>query len=205
MALALTHPAVRPLLHVVCCLPGAWLVWAAASNGLGANPAEALIRATGDWTLRLLCLALAVTPLRLWLAWPALARFRRMLGLYCFFYALWHLLCYSWLDLGWDWAELAVDVGKRPFILVGLLAFALLLLLALSSPARVMRWLGGRCWQRLHRAVYLVAPLAVLHFWWLRQSKNNLTEVWFYAALLAALLLARWPLVKRRLGKSFHS
>ena len=187
----LQHRAAKPLLFTLCLLPLAWLVYGAATDGLGANPAEALIRATGDWTLRLLCLALAVTPVRIALGVPALARMRRMLGLFTFFYAALHLLCYAWFDMGFDAAEIARDIAKRPFILVGMAAFALLLLLAATSFNRAIRWLGGWRWQRLHRAVYLVAVLAVLHFFWMRAGKNDFAEVAVYAAVLAALLLAR--------------
>jgi len=187
----LQHRVAKPLLFALCLLPLAWLVYGAATDGLGANPAEALIRATGDWTLRLLCLALAVTPVRIALGVPALARMRRMLGLFTFFYAALHLLCYAWFDMGFDAAEIARDIAKRPFILVGMAAFALLLLLAATSFNRAIRWLGGRRWQRLHRAVYLVAVLAVLHFFWMRAGKNDFAEVAVYAAVLAVLLLAR--------------
>ena len=187
----LQHRAAKPVLFVLCLLPLAWLIHGAATDGLGANPAEALIRATGDWTLRLLCLSLAVTPLRRWLALPALARFRRMLGVYTFFYAALHLLCYAGFDMGFELADIARDVARRPFILVGMCAFALLLVLAATSWNRAIRWLGGRRWQRLHRSVYAVAGLAVLHFFWMRAGKNDFGEVAVYAAILAALLLAR--------------
>ncbi|WP_416401616.1 sulfite oxidase heme-binding subunit YedZ [Alicycliphilus denitrificans] len=193
---ALRHPAAKPLLFALCLLPLAWLVYAAAFDRLGANPAEALIRSMGDWTLRLLCLTLAVTPLRLAARLPALARFRRMLGVYTFFYAALHLLCYAWFDMGLDGGEIARDVAKRPFILVGMCGFVLLLVLAATSFNRAMRWLGGRRWQRLHRSVYLVAGLALLHFFWMRAGKNDFAEVAVYAAILAALLLAR-PWLRR--------
>ena len=176
-------------------LPLAWLVWRIFTDQLGANPAETLIRATGDWTLRGLCLALAVTPLRVQLGWPELARFRRMLGLLTFAYACLHLLCYTGFDMGFDWADIARDIPKRPFVLVGTLAFVLLLLMALSSWNAAIRWLGARRWQALHRSVYAVAVLSVLHFWWLRAGKNNLAEVMVYAAVLAVLLgwrAVRW-------------
>ncbi|HRM49339.1 MAG TPA: protein-methionine-sulfoxide reductase heme-binding subunit MsrQ [Alicycliphilus sp.] len=178
-------------MHGLCLLPLAWLVYAAAFDHLGANPAEALIRSLGGWTLRLLCLTLAVTPLRQMLGLPALARFRRMLGVYTFCYALLHLLCYSVFDMGLDWGEIARDVAKRPFILVGMCAFALLLLLAATSFNRAIRWLGARRWQRLHRSVYLIALLALLHFFWMRAGKNDFAEVAVYAAIVAVLLLAR--------------
>jgi len=191
MARVLLHPAAKPLLHGLCLLPLAWLVYAAAFDHLGANPAEALIRSLGGWTLRLLCLTLAVTPLRQMLGLPALARFRRMLGVYTFCYALLHLLCYSVFDMGLDWGEIARDVAKRPFILVGMCMFVLLSLLAATSFNRAIRWLGARRWQQLHRSVYLIAGLALLHFFWMRAGKNDFAEVAVYAAIVAVLLLAR--------------
>ena len=184
----LLHPAAKPVVFGLCLLPLAWLVWATATDQLGANPAEALIRATGDWTLRALCLVLAVTPLRVLTATPQLARFRRMLGLFVFFYALLHLLSYAWFDMGFDWAEILRDIAKRPFILVGSLALALLALLAATSFNRAIKALGGRRWQLLHRSVYAVAGLAVLHFFWMRAGKNDFAEVAVYAAILGVLL-----------------
>ena len=169
-------------------VPFAWLFWGAATDALGANPAEFLSRATGDWTLRLLCLTLAITPLRQFLSWPELARFRRMLGLLTYFYALLHLLCYSWLDMGFDWADTVRDIGKRPFIWAGFGAFVLLTLMAATSLNRAVRWLGSKRWQRLHQSVYAVAVLSLLHFFWMRAGKNNFTEVWVYAAVIAVLL-----------------
>jgi len=196
------HAAAKPVLHGLCLLPLAWLVYAAASDGLGANPAEALIRSLGDWTLRLLCLTLAVTPLRVLFALPGLARFRRMLGVYSFAYATLHLLAYAGFDMGWDMAEILRDVAKRPFILVGMCAFVLLLALAATSFNRAMRWLGGRRWQLLHRSVYLIALLALLHFFWMRAGKNDFAEVAFYAVMVAVLLLARIGLFFGRRSKA---
>lgn len=187
----LTHPAAKPALFALCLLPLAWLIWGAATGGLGANPAERLIRATGDWTLRLLCLTLAVTPLRKWLGLPVLARFRRMLGLFTFAYALLHLLCYAGFDMGLDVADMASDVAQRPFILVGMGTFTVLLALAVTSFQPFIRWLGGRNWQRLHRLVYLAAMLALLHFFWMRSGKRDFAEVWLYAGVITALLFAR--------------
>lgn len=188
------------MLFVLCLLPLSWLIYATATNQLGANPAEALSRATGDWTLRALCVVLAVTPLRVMTASPQLARFRRMLGLFVFFYALLHLLSYSWFDMGFDLAEIARDIAKRPFILVGFLAFCLLMVLAATSFNRAIRALGGRRWQALHRAVYAVAGLAILHFFWMRAGKHNFAEVAVYGAILAALL--GWRLWRRLATKT---
>lgn len=194
----LLHPAAKPAVFTICLLPFAWLVYGVVADRLGPNPAEALIRASGDWALRGLWIALAVTPLRILTGMPALARFRRMIGLFAFFYALVHLLCYAWLDMGFDVPEIARDIAKRPFILVGMLAFALLLVLAATSFNRAIRWLGGKRWQALHRAVYVASALALLHFFWMRSGKNLFGEVAIYAALLAALLGWRvWTAMRR--------
>ena len=146
----LLHRAAKPVVWCLCLAPLAWLVVALFTQQLGANPAEALLRSTGDWALRGLCLALAITPLRQALGLPALARMRRLIGLFAFFYAAIHALCYLWLDMGWQWALALDDVLQRPFILVGALALLVLLALALTSPQRVLQALGARRWQRLH-------------------------------------------------------
>ncbi|MFT3953448.1 MAG: protein-methionine-sulfoxide reductase heme-binding subunit MsrQ [Piscinibacter sp.] len=185
---ALLHPAAKPLLFAVCLLPFAWLLYGALANRLGANPAEALIRATGDWTLRFLCLVLAVTPLRQWTQQPALARFRRMLGLFVFFYAVLHFLAYAWLDMGLDPATIARDIPKRPFALVGFLSLLLLVPLAATSFNRAIKALGAARWQALHRLVYAIALLALLHFFWMRAGKNDFAEVAVYAAVIGVLL-----------------
>ena len=185
---ALLHPAAKPVVWLLWLAPAAWLVAAAVLDRLGPNPAEALIRDTGDWALRALCVALAVTPLRVLTRTPQLAQYRRLLGLFVFFYACLHLACYATFDMGLDLGELLLDVAKRPFILVGMLAWLLLAALAVTSPRRVARALGGRRWQALHRGVYAVAVLAVLHFLWMRAGKNLVGEVAVYAAVLGGLL-----------------
>lgn len=184
----LLHPFAKPLVFVVCLLPFAWLFYAALGNQLGANPAEALIRAMGDWTLRFICIVLAVTPLRVISGTPALARFRRMLGLFAYFYVVMHLLSYSWFDMGFDVPAIAKDIAKRPFILVGFSAFVLLTPLAATSFNAAIKVLGAKRWQWLHKLVYLVAGLGLLHFFWMRAGKNNFTEVFVYAAIVAALM-----------------
>ena len=191
----LAGPAAKPVLFVLCLLPLAWLVYATWADRLGANPAEALVRATGDWTLRSLCLVLAVTPLRVISATPQLARFRRMLGLFVFFYGLLHLLSYAWFDMGFDVAEIVRDIFKRPFILVGFAALVLLLLLAATSFNRAIKRLGARRWQALHRSVYAAALLALLHFFWMRAGKNDFGEVAVYAVVVALLL--GWRVARR--------
>ncbi|MDI1237846.1 MAG: sulfoxide reductase heme-binding subunit YedZ [Polaromonas sp.] len=184
----LLHPAAKPVVFAACLLPFIWLFYSALSNQLGANPAEALIRATGDWTLRFLCVVLAVTPLRVISNTPALARFRRMLGLFVYFYVLVHLLSYSWFDMGFDVADIVKDIIKRPFILVGFAAFLLLTPLAATSFNAAIRKLGAKRWQMLHKLVYLIAGLGLLHFFWMRSGKNDFAEVSVYAAILAVLL-----------------
>ena len=191
MRAALRHPAAWWAVLLAGLMPLAWLVAQTLQDQLGANPAEALIRATGDWTLRGLCIVLAVTPLRNLMGWPELARFRRMLGLLVFGYASLHLLSYAWFDMGFDVADTLQDIVKRPFIWLGFSGFVILLALAATSFNRAMRWLGGRRWQWLHRGVYLVAVLAVLHFWWMRAGKQDFDEVLVYAAILAGLLGGR--------------
>jgi sulfoxide reductase heme-binding subunit YedZ len=189
----LLRPMAKPVIFVGALLPFAWLLYAALTQNLGPNPAEALIRSSGDWTLRALCLVLAITPLRVMTATPALARFRRMLGLFVYFYAVLHLLCYSWLDMEFVLGDIVRDIAKRPFILVGFAAVLLLSALAVTSFNRIVKAMGARRWQRLHRLVYAIAGLALLHFFWMRSGKNDYAEVAVYAAIIAGLL--GWRLV----------
>lgn len=188
LAKALLHPAVKPVVFVLALLPFAWLVFGAIADQLGANPAEYLERSTGDWTLRFLCITLAMTPLRVMANLPPLARLRRMLGLFTYFYVVLHFLCYAWFDMGFDVAETAKDIAKRPFILVGFAAFVLLTPLALTSFNRAVKAMGARRWQALHKLVYAIAGLGILHFFWMRAGKHNFAEVAVYAAILAVLL-----------------
>ena len=193
----LSHRWAKPLVFALCLLPLSWLLYRVVQDLLGANPQEALIRATGDWALRFLVIVLAVTPLRELSGLSALARYRRMLGLFMYFYALLHFLSYSGFDMGFDVEDIVIDIAKRPFILVGSLALLLLTPLAATSFNAAIRALGAKRWQRLHRMVYAVAGLAVLHFFWMRAGKNDFAEVAVYAALLALLLGWRlrklWP------------
>jgi sulfoxide reductase heme-binding subunit YedZ len=190
----LMHPLAKLVVGMLALAPFVWLVWGAFRGLLGANPAEALIRSTGDWTLRFLCLTLAVTPARVIANLPPLARMRRMLGLFVYFYAVLHLLAYSWFDMGFDLADIARDIAKRPFILVGFAGFLLLTPLAATSFNRAVRALGARRWQTLHKAVYVIAGLGLLHFFWMRAGKNNFAEVAVYGAILATLL--GWRLIR---------
>ena len=184
----LLHPAVKPVVFALALLPFAWLFYGAYADTLGPNPAEALIRGTGDWLLRFLCLTLAVTPLRVWTGQPALARLRRMLGLFTFFYLILHFLAYAWLDMGFDLQAIARDIPKRPFALVGFAAMLLMLPLAATSFNHAIKTLGAARWQKLHRTVYAIALLGLLHFFWMRAAKNNFAEVAVYAAIIAVLL-----------------
>lgn len=198
----LTRPATKPVLFVLCLLPFAWLVYNVITQNLGANPQEALIRSTGDWALRFLCIVLAITPLRIISNTPVLARFRRMLGLFVYFYVLIHLLSYSWFDMGFDIPDIAKDIAKRPFILVGFAAFVLLTPLALTSFNKAIKLMGAKRWQLLHKLVYVIAGLGILHFFWMRAGKNNFAEVFVYAAILAVLLgwrLLQW--IKKKQSK----
>lgn len=177
-------------MFVVCLLPLARLFALGWFDGLGANPVEFVTRSTGTWTLVMLCATLAVTPLRRLTGLAVLARLRRMLGLFTFFYACLHLTTYVWFDQWFDPLAILLDVVKRPFITVGMTAFLLLLPLAATSTDAMMRRLGRR-WAELHRLVYLIAPLAILHFWWHKAGKNDFAEPAIYGAVVALLLAAR--------------
>jgi sulfoxide reductase heme-binding subunit YedZ len=168
-------------------LPLGHLLLGVAFERLGPNPAEALIRGTGEWALRGLWLTLAITPLRQALGWPALGRFRRTCGLLAFFYALLHFCAYAVLDMEASWQAVVQDIPKRPFALVGALALLLMLPLAATSFNAAIRRLGAARWRALHLSVHAVAALALLHFFWMRAAKNRWGEVAVYAALLLAL------------------
>ena len=188
---ALLSAWAKPVLALLLALPMAWLVYATFNNLLGPNPAEALSRQTGDWTLRGLCLVLAITPLRVLLQAPGLLRLRRTVGVATFVYACVHLLCYAWFDQGFDLTDIWRDILKRPFIWLGFSAWVLMLPLAATSFNTAIRWLGGKRWQALHRLVYVAALLSVLHFFWMRTGKNDFAEVWVYAAVLIGLMAWR--------------
>jgi sulfoxide reductase heme-binding subunit YedZ len=187
----------KPFIFTLSVGPLAYLALGALRETLGANPIEAITRSTGIWTLRFMLVTLAVTPARWLSGWNDLARARRMLGLFAFFYGSLHLVTYVWLDQFFDWAAIVKDVAKRPFITAGFSAYLLLVPLAVTSTAGMIRRLGGRRWRRLHRLAYASAAIGIVHYWWLvkldtRPPRN-------YALLLAALLLARvWMFWKRR-------
>lgn len=177
---------VKMVLFVAALLPLVRLVWLGINDGLGANPIEFITHSTGTWTLIGLLTTLAVTPLRKFSSWNWLIRLRRMLGLFAFFYACLHFTTYIWLDQFFDMQAVVKDVIKRPFITVGFLAFVLLIPLAATSTNAMMKRLGGRNWQRLHRLVYAIAVLGVVHYWWL--VKKDITQPLIYALVLTALL-----------------
>ena len=187
----------KPIVFAAALVPLVSLAVGAWRGSLGANPIEAITRSTGLWTLRLLILTLAVTPLRWATGWNDLVRVRRMLGLWAFCYGSLHLATYVWLDQFFDWQAIAKDVVKRPFITAGFSAYVLLVPLAVTSTAGMIRRLGGRAWRRLHRLAYVAAALGVVHYWWLvkldtRPPRN-------YGLLLGILLAARiWAAVRGR-------
>ena len=189
--------AVRAFAHFLCLGP---LLWLAARgfliDSLGANPIEAVIRFLGDWALRFLFIALAVTPLRKITDWSALARYRRMLGLWAFAYASLHMTAYVVLDQFFDWAAIGGEIIKHRFITAGMAAFILLVPLAATSTAAMVRRLGGRRWRRLHQVVYLVAPLAAMHYIWM--VKADIRQPLVYATILSFLLGFRAVLVLRK-------
>ena len=194
MAAVLRARWLKTLVFLLCLAPLALLVVNGYRGALTANPIEYITRATGDWTMRFLLITLAITPLRRLARQPDLIRFRRMLGLFSFFYAVLHLITWAWLDKFFDVGEMWADVVKRRFITMGVLGFVLLIPLALTSTGRAIRMLGGKHWQRLHRLVYVSAAAGVVHYFWLVKSDIRMPVL--YGGILAVLLLLR-PLSKR--------
>jgi methionine sulfoxide reductase heme-binding subunit len=189
---------IKAIIFLLCLIPVAHMVWGIYTDNLGANPVEYITRGTGDWVLRFLLITLAVTPLRKLTGWPWLVRLRRMLGLFAFFYVVLHLITYLWLDQSFDWHAILKDIVKRPFITVGFAGFVLMTPLALTSANAMIRLLGGKRWQALHRAIYVIGTLGVVHYWWL--VKRDIREPLMYAVILAVLLGVRvwWKLSERR-------
>lgn len=186
----------KPVVFALALVPFAALVRMILAEDLGPNPIEALNRFTGGWTLRFLLLALAVTPLRQLTGWAFVMRFRRMLGLFAFFYACLHFLSWIAVDKLFDWDEIVADVAQRPFVTVGFASFVLLLPLAATSTNAMVRRLGGRRWRALHRLVYAIGMGGVVHFLWL--VKSDIREPLIYGAILAVLLGVRvWSRCRR--------
>ncbi len=194
-------PALKIAVFLASLLPLVRLLWLGFHGGLGANPIEFITLSTGTWTLTFLLITLTVTPLRRLSGWQWPIRLRRMLGLFAFFYACLHFVTYIWLDQFFDLTGIYLDIFKRPFITIGFTSFLLLIPLALTSTQGMMRRLGGRNWQRLHRLVYLIAIGGVVHYWWL--VKKDVTEPAIYAAVLALLLGFRlWVFTRTRIPRS---
>ena len=163
------------------------------------DPLAFITHSSGDWTLYFLVITLCVTPLRRLSKWNWLVRLRRMVGLYAFFYAFLHFTAFLWFDHFFDVAAMWKDVLKRPFITVGFIAFVLLIPLAVTSNNAMIRKLGGKTWQRIHRLIYIIAPLGILHYWWMKAAKNNLAQPLLFAVIVAALLAVRvyWSVKKK--------
>jgi methionine sulfoxide reductase heme-binding subunit len=191
---------IKTLLFVLALLPFVRLLVFTYLDRLGANPLEFIERNTGDWTLYFLCLTLSVTPLRRYTQWHWLLKMRRMLGLFVFFYASLHFLTFIWFDHFFDLPEMFKDVLKRPFIAVGLSAFVLLLPLALTSTNAMVRRLGGQRWQWLHRLIYVIGLLGIVHYWWMKAGKNDVAQPLLFALIMALLLALRifWRYQKHR-------
>ena len=181
---------IKVLVFLLALIPLARMVWMSAT-GQVVEPIEFITRSTGDWVLYFLCITLAVTPLRRLSGWNWLLKLRRMLGLFAFFYALLHFTTFLWFDHWFDLAAMFRDVIKRPFITVGFIAFLLLIPLAATSTNGMIRRLGGKRWQWLHRLIYVIAPLGVLHFWWMKAGKNDFAEPIVMGLIVALLLGAR--------------
>ena len=179
----------KAVVFLLCLTPVFWLAWRGWHEDLSANPIEFITRYTGDWTLRFLVITLAVTPLRKLLGLPDLIKFRRMIGLYAFFYGVLHFTTYIWLDKFFDMAEMLHDVAKRPFITAGFTAFVLMIPLAVTSTTGWIRRLGGKRWQLLHKIVYVSAIAGAVHYYWLVKSDIRLPV--FYGSLVALALAIR--------------
>ena len=178
-------------LFVLALAPFLRLVVATLTDQLGANPVEFITRNTGDWVLYFLCITLAMTPLRRLTGWVWVVKLRRMVGLFAFFYVFLHFMTFLWFDHFFDVAEMWKDVIKRPFITVGFTAFVLLIPLAATSTNAMIKRVGAKRWQWLHRLIYLIAPLGILHFWWMKAAKHNFEQPLIFGAIVASLLLMR--------------
>jgi sulfoxide reductase heme-binding subunit YedZ len=197
----------KPIVFAAALAPFLWLVWRGLAGGLSVNPIEDITHTTGRWALRLLVVTLAVTPLRRLTGWQAAIRFRRMMGLFAFFYATLHFLTYVVLDQFFGWEFILADIAKRPYITVGFTAFVLMIPLALTSTSGMVRRLGGRRWSLLHRLVYVSATCGVVHYVW--KVKADTRDPLAYMAVVLSLLAARiWHAARgpsRRRGVSVSS
>lgn len=194
-----TDKIIKPSLFVLSLAPALWLLWLGFRDQLGANPIETITHQTGIWSLRFLCLTLLITPLRKITAWHAVIRLRRMLGLYCFFYALLHFLSYLVLDQFFDWTGITQDILKRPYISIGFLVFLMLIPLAITSTNGMIKRLGGKNWRALHQMIYVIAVGALIHFWW--QERVDYSEPLIYGLLIGVLLVLRTPRFSAVIGR----
>ena len=193
-------PLIKSLVFLFSLLPLIRLIWLGFEGDLGANPIEFITRSTGTWALVFLCFTMTMTPLRLITGWSVWIKLRRMLGLFVFFYAVLHFSIWLWLDQNLDFAAMLQDVFKRPFITMGFLSFVLLIPLAMTSNHFSQKKLG-RKWSKLHRLVYVIACSVILHYWWHKAGKNDLSTVSIYAAIVLALLVTRFKVVKNWLSR----
>jgi sulfoxide reductase heme-binding subunit YedZ len=195
----LVQRVIKPIVFLLCLLPLGVLVWNALNDQLSANPIDDITDETGTWTLRFIVITLCVTPLRRITGWAPLQQLRRMFGLFAFFYGLLHFSTYIYLDQFFAWEEIAADIAKRPFILVGFTSFILMIPLAATSTDRITRWMGGKRWNRLHRLVYVTAIGGVIHYLWL--VKADTQRPLTYGAIVAVLLGYRlWRFLAKRLA-----
>jgi sulfoxide reductase heme-binding subunit YedZ len=189
---------IKPTVFLLALLPLGRLIWLGSTQDLGANPIEFITRSMGTWTLVFLCLSLAMTPARMLTGWTGFIHLRRMLGLFCFFYATVHFLIWLWLDHNFSLAAMWQDVLERPYITFGFLAFVLLIPLAFTSNRWAQRKLGRR-WSHLHRMVYGIAMLAILHYWWHKAGKSDYETVSIYLGVIVVLLLLRLPFIQQHI------
>jgi sulfoxide reductase heme-binding subunit YedZ len=189
---------IKPTVFLLALLPLGRLIWLGSIQDLGANPIEFITRSMGTWTLVFLCLSLAMTPARRLTGWTGFIHLRRMLGLFCFFYATVHFLIWLWLDHNFSLAAMWQDVLERPYITFGFLAFVLLIPLAFTSNRWAQRKLGRR-WSHLHRMVYAIAILAILHYWWHKAGKSDYETVSIYLGVIVVLLLLRLPFIQQHI------
>jgi methionine sulfoxide reductase heme-binding subunit len=189
---------IKPTVFLLALLPLGRLIWLGSAGDLGANPIEFITRSMGTWTLVFLCLSLAMTPARMLTGWTGFIHLRRMLGLFCFFYATVHFLIWLWLDHNFSVIAMWQDVLERPYITFGFLAFVLLIPLALTSNRWAQRKLGRR-WSHLHRLIYGIAILAILHYWWHKAGKSDYETVSIYLGVIVVLLLLRLPFIQQHI------
>jgi len=190
----------KPIVFLAALLPLARLIWLGMDEGLGANPIEFITRSTGTWALVFLCITLVMTPLRLITDSTVWIKLRRMLGLFCFFYASIHFSIWFWLDQNLNLQSMWADVIKRPFITMGFLTLVLLTPLAITSNQWAVRQLGRR-WTLLHKLIYVIACTAIFHYWWHKAGKNDLGTVSIYAVVIVLLLACRIPFIKSLLQR----